>query len=337
MTKFLIIRFSSIGDIILTTPVVRCIKQQVPDAEVHYLTKSSFAFLLKNNPYIDQIHILKESLFDTLIKLKAEGFDNIIDLHNNLRTLICKSVLGIDAFTFDKLNFEKTVLTKSGINILPQLHIVDRYLQTVESFGVKSDGKGLEYFFDEAELDQFKRSEFYNLTNQTYVAVAIGAQHATKRMPAEKLIELCNKIDAPILLLGGKDDKETGDIILKGCKGKIHNLCGSLSFDASAYVIQNAAHVITHDTGLMHVAAAFNKPMQVIWGNTVPELGMYPYYSNTSTLLAANHEVKLKCRPCSKIGYNSCPKGHFNCMMLQNTDVIANNIFRAMGRPEGAP
>ena len=124
MTKFLILRFSSIGDIVLTTPVIRCLKQQYPDAEVHYATKKSYQSLLENNPYVDKVFVLEKSLNYLLKQLKSERYDYIIDLHNNLRTTILKLRLGVKSFSFDKLNFQKWILVKFKKNIIDRKSVV---------------------------------------------------------------------------------------------------------------------------------------------------------------------------------------------------------------------
>jgi heptosyltransferase-2 len=314
-TKFLILRFSSIGDIVLTTPVVRCLKQQYPKAEIHYLTKPAFENILVNNPYITKVHMLDKPLLKKTIELKHLGFDYIIDLHNNLRTRIIKSVLDIPAFSFDKLNAEKAQLVNCKLDTLPQVHVVDRYLDTVKSFDVSNDGKGLDYFIPD---DVTLSGEVKQLTSKPYIAVAIGAQHSTKRLPIQKLIDVCKNINSNIILLGGKEDEQTGEEIAKQSGSYVVNLSGKLSLHQSALVVKLAQKVITHDTGLMHIAAAFKKPIISIWGNTVPEFGMTPYYGNYNINQQLFEVRNLSCRPCSKIGFNACPKTHFNCMHLQD-------------------
>src|SRR5471030_1444540 len=145
--KFLIIRFSSIGDIVLTTPVIRCIKQQVSGATVHFLTKKNFRGIVESNPYVDKVMILNESWELLMHELEIEEYDCIIDLHHNLRTFKVKRGLkGVKSFSFDKLNISKWLLTALKIDRLPKVHIVDRYLDTVKELGVVNDGKGLDYF-----------------------------------------------------------------------------------------------------------------------------------------------------------------------------------------------
>src|SRR5690242_18820619 len=134
MPKFLILRFSSIGDTVLTSPVVRCLKQQVPDAEVHYATKKNFAAVIEHNPFIDKKFYLEENLSGLISELKKEKYDYIIDLHNNLRTLQIKIQLGVKSYAFHKLNFQKWLMVNFKINRLPSVHIVDRYMETVKPF-----------------------------------------------------------------------------------------------------------------------------------------------------------------------------------------------------------
>jgi ADP-heptose:LPS heptosyltransferase len=312
--KFLIIRFSSIGDIVLTTPVIRCLYKQLPDAEIHFLTKKEYKGIVTSNPYINKVMVLEDSFDEMLSSIEKENYDYIIDLHHNLRTLrIKKHLKKAKAFSFNKLNIEKFIYTNLKINMLPKKHIVDRNLETLQSFGIKDDGMGLDYFIP--ERDKVKKDDIPTSHQLGYIAIVIGAALATKKMPQQKLIDLCAVIHHPIILLGGMEDYEEGKAIARQDEIKIYNACGKFSLNESADLVSMAKLVITHDTGLMHIAAAFQKPIISIWGNTVPDFGMYPYYGKKSTQHFDVVEVeKLWCRPCSKIGYDKCPKGHFKCM-----------------------
>ena len=320
--KILILRFSSIGDIVLTTPVVRVLKAQL-DAEVHYATKEQYASILESNFYVDRVHMLGSSLNTFIRQLKTERFDYVIDLHHNLRTLLIKRRLGVKSYSFNKLNTEKWLMVQLKINQLPNVHIVDRYLETVQPLGVKNDALGLDYFIP--EKDEVERSWLPQTHQQEYVAYAIGAQHNTKKLPVDRMIELCDRINKPIILLGDKHDQATGeeiahfftatladqDTLLElNKKTVIYNACGKFNLNQSASILRQAEYVFTHDTGLMHIAAAFKKTIFSIWGNTIPAFGMYPYRTKF-TILENN---RLSCRPCSKIGYARCPRGHFKCM-----------------------
>jgi ADP-heptose:LPS heptosyltransferase len=325
--KFLIVRFSSIGDIVLTSPVVRCVKQQVKDAEVHFLTKKSFAAVVEHNPFIDKKIYLDEDLDSLITELKKEKYDFIIDLHHNLRTLKIKRALGVKSFAFNKLNIEKWLIVNLKINNLPAMHIVDRYMETVKSFGVVNDGKGLDYFITQQDGKAIEKlpQEF----QPGYIAFVIGAKHNTKKLPVEKIVSIIKKINRPVLLMGGKEDFEMAEQIISAVQSKtVCNACGKFSLNESAALVKHAEKVITHDTGLMHIAAAFKKEIISVWGNTIPEFGMYPYYGDFETR-NSKFEIKgLSCRPCSKIGFDKCPRGHFKCMMLHDENGISSEANR---------
>ena len=327
--KFLIIRFSSIGDIVLTTPVIRCLKKQVVTAEVHYLTKASFRPVLAGNPYIDKIHLLQDDWDGLMEELRREDYDYVIDLHHNVRTLKVKKALGKVAFSFDKLNVPKWLYTNFKWNRMPDVHIVERYMDTLRSFGVRNDGQGLDYFIPAA--DELKPNDIPTAHQAGYIGVVIGAALATKQLPLHKLKELCTILQHPLILLGGPEDAAMGEQLAAIDPIRIYNACGKFNLNESAGLVRQAKLIVTHDTGLMHIAAAFKRPIISVWGNTVPEFGMYPYYG--ANFLSNYQPVRkgpisldrpfdvveirpLYCRPCSKIGYKKCPKGHFICLVL---------------------
>jgi ADP-heptose:LPS heptosyltransferase len=319
MKKILIIRFSSIGDIVLTTPVIRCVKQQVDEAEVHFATKKAFSSLLKSNPYVGKVHVFEDDLNKLIAELKAENFDFVIDLHNNLRSRRVTSALGKPVSRFHKLNVEKWLMVNLKVNQLPERHIVDRYLSTAKELGVQNDGEGLDFFIPKAE-EVAKESLPLNFQNG-YIALVIGAKFGTKKLPVEKLKVLVKLIEKPIVIIGGPEDKLEGEKLAALHPETVFNACGEFSLSGSASLIRQASSVITHDTGMMHIAAAFNKPIFSIWGNTIPEFGMHPYLPHSSSKF---FQVDgLSCRPCSKIGYSKCPKSHFNCMNQIDLKAIA--------------
>lgn len=327
MKKILLIRFSSIGDIVLTTPVVRCLKKQL-GAEIHYLTKQSFAAVLTANPYLDKVWTFQREVTEVLPQLRAEGFDVIIDLHHNLRSLRVRLALWkVRAHAFHKINFAKWLMVRWKINRLPDRHIVDRYMDTVRALGVENDGVGLDYFIPaEAEIDAqaFLRERLpAELAAMSYIAFVTGAAHATKRLPESKIIAICQRLQQPVVLLGGPDEADSGDRIAQASGTHVVNACGALKLNQSASMLRQAAKVISHDTGLMHIAAALHKDIVSIWGNTIPAFGMYPYYPADMQRNTSVEVQGLSCRPCSKIGFQACPKGHFRCMMeIEEGEVV---------------
>ncbi|MFM7668541.1 MAG: glycosyltransferase family 9 protein [Bacteroidota bacterium] len=327
--KILVVRFSSIGDIVLTSSVVRCLKNQVQNAQIHMLTKEQFTPLYDANPNVDKTFGLSDNWELLLSELKAENYDCIIDLHNNLRTKRLKLALGKPSYSFPKRNIKKYLLTKFKWNLLSEKeHVVHRYFKPAEKIGVKNDQLPNDFFI--AEKNEIELTNT-SLVSKKYLALAIGTQFATKKLPVEKLLAICNRIQFPIVLLGDKKDALVADeLISKSVNKALVSFCGELNIQQSASVLKQAKVVLTHDTGLMHIAACFSAPIVTIWGNTTPILGMSAY-TPTQLNQAVNVEVEdLSCRPCSKIGYATCPKNHFNCMNLQDVEKISKMISEKM-------
>lgn len=320
MVKFLILRFSSIGDIVLTTPVIRGLKQQVEGAEVHFITKPQFKGVVSENRHIDKLLVLKDDLKDTIEEIQNEDYDYIIDLHNNIRTSIIKRKTGIVAFSFDKLNFKKWLLVNLKINKMPDVHIVDRYRDAVKVFDIQDDGQGLDYFIP--ENDEVIPKEMHAAFEGQYMVVVVGANHFTKQIPAQKIIAIANNTGIPVCLVGGKDVEKQAVDIENALKVPFLNTVGKIGINQSASLIKQCHVVLTPDTGMMHIASAFKKNIISLWGNTVPELGMYAYRSGEKSKIFEVND--LRCRPCSKIGYAKCPKGHFKCMNdINNSELVS--------------
>ena len=319
--KFLVIRFSSIGDIVLATPAIRCLKLQVPDAEVHFLTKKSFKAVTEANPYIDHFHYFDNNLSDIISTIKQEKFDYVIDLHKNLRTLRIRLRLlaSVKWLSYQKLSLQKFLLTKFHIDIISKEHISQRCINTLKTLGVTDDGNGLDYFIpakDKITLEQLPKTH-----QNGYVAIVIGGSYYTKKLPTEKLIELCRGLNQKVILLGGREDEDEGELIAATDQSKIYNACGKYNINQSADIARQADYVISHDTGLQYIACAFQKTVLAVWGGTSPKLAVEPYYGTAHKSKHINFIVPgLSCQPCSNYGTRTCPKKHFNCMRLQNLE-----------------
>ena len=263
------------------------------------------------NPYVDKIHLFSDSLSDTIQKLQAENFDYIIDLHNNLRSLRVKLLLKAKSYSFNKLNIRKLLYTRLKLNAMPDVHIVDRNLETLRAFNIINDGKGLDHFI--SEEDEFPVSELPENFRNGYVALVLAGTYATKRLPAEKYRKLISGTQFPYVLLGGKGERPVAAQILGWNTGNVLDFTGNLRINQSASLVKNAKLVVSNDTGLMHIASAYHKKILSVWGNTSPQLGMYPYLPGEGSEIL--EVLGLPCRPCSKLGYHQCPKKHFRCMM----------------------
>lgn len=324
--KVLVVRFSSIGDIVLTTPIIRCLKQQIPNAQVHYLTKSGFRPVVEHNSYIDKRYYLEDDIRMVIEELKKEKYDYIIDLHKNIRSLKVKKALGCISYSFPKLNVKKWLLVNLKLNLMPDKSIVERYFEAVKALDVKNDGEGLDYFI--AREDEVTNKDIPMSHWAGYVACVIGGSYNTKKYPVEKWKEFCRLSEYPVILLGGPGDAAEGDAIAAVDGVKIYNACGKFNLNESACLVKFARVVVSNDTGLMHIAAAFNKPLVSLWGNTTPQMGMFPYYGynnlkeNIAKKSVILEKANLSCRPCSKLGYEKCPKKHFKCMQdIENEQI----------------
>lgn len=326
--KILVIRFSSIGDIVLASPVFRCLKQQVPGVEVHFLTKLSMKAVTEANPYIDQFHYFNNNLNELVPKLMSQQFDLIIDLHKNFRSWLIQFQLKVPVYAYHKLSRQKWLLTRFGINQMPDRHITLRSLDTLAPLGVVNDEQGLDYFIPEGKGIQI--ADIPASHQFGFIAIVIGASYATKKLPIPKLQQLCTQIQYPIILIGGKEDHVEGQAIASIDPIRVYNACGKFSLHESADLVKHAKLVISHDTGLQYIACAFNKKVLAIWGGTSPKLAVEPYYGSKQLASHKNQVAyhnfivpNLSCQPCSNYGKKKCPKGHFNCMQLQDTASIA--------------
>jgi len=323
--RLLFIRFSSIGDIVLTTPAIRCAKQQIPGVEIHFLTKLSMKDVSIANTHIDHFHYLDKDINDILPALKNIAFDAVIDLHNNQRTWRIKQALGAPSFAYRKLSIQKIILTTFGINLLKKEHVTKRYLDTLKSFGVRDDGKGLDYFLPNHVKQVTNDLPAHFKTG--YIGWVIGASYFNKKLPLEKLFELAELVKKPMVLIGGPEDAAEAALLCKAFPDRLFNACGQYSINESAYFVQHANYIISHDTGFLHIACAFNKPTVTVWGATTPVLQFEGLYAANSTTPRFNSIVPdLKCQPCSKQGSDHCPKGHFACMRQQNLREIADLV-----------
>jgi ADP-heptose:LPS heptosyltransferase len=317
--KILIIRFSSIGDIVLCSPIVRCIKQKFPLAELCFLTKEMYKDLVIYNPNLTTIIGLKESINETITQLKLAQFDLVIDLHNNIRSRFICANLGVESIHYQKGNLHKFALILFKKSPYNTLHVVDRYFESVEELGVQNDGNGLDFYID-LNIEQKLIPKINALNN--YAVLVLGANYYTKRIPLKKVEEIIERIGIPLILIGGLSEMDLAQQ-LSHKYVNISNQVGKTNLLESAIYIKHANFIITPDTGMMHIAAAFKKKIYVVWGSTTPEFGFWPYYgknyeNKTTHLLVSN----ISCNPCSRMGSETCPKGHFKCMNNQDFNAM---------------
>lgn len=317
MKEILVIRFSSIGDIVLCTPVFRLLKKKYPQANITFLTKQKFAKLLQGNPYIDQIACWDNQEDRNALTLKS--FDAVVDLHSNLRSLIVKlRFWQVPSVAVKKRNFYKFLFTLTKWKRFSVNSIVSRSIEILQPFGIEYDNQGLDFKASDAEN--------LGLIDGNYAVVVLGGTYATKRIPENKLEEFFAKLQKiKVVLIGGTEEAELGMRLADKFPSNVMSMCGKLGINESASVIQSSKVVISSDTGMAHIAAALGKPIGLIWGNTSKEYGMSPVMKQGIEL--KDFEVEgLGCWPCSKLGYTECPKGHFSCMQGQKMDEVGKFV-----------
>lgn len=325
LKKILVIRFSSIGDIILCSPVFRCLKTQL-GAEIHWLTKSKFAFINEHNPYIDKIIRYEDKYKDTMKSLRRENYDLIVDLHKNLRSIRFCNALRKPVIRYDKLNVEKWILVQFRKDLIKEpRHIVDRYFESLAKIGLRNDGKGLDYFIAAGTINP--------LPQEPYIAYGTGGTYYTKKMPPDQIIRHFSELPHPLVLLGGPTEEEAARQVKQALGDRCINMVGRCDLHTTALIIREAEWVISHDTATMHIAAAFQKNILSLWGATSPQFGMAPYLAeevNSKSVIL--EKPNLSCHPCSKLGGNKCPKGHFKCMTALDEDFVREKIREVQSR-----
>ena len=304
--KILVIRLSAIGDIVLTTPVIRALSQQL-NAQIDFLTKQQYVTLLAKNPYINNIFSLEQNI-NFLQKFK---YDYVVDLQNNLRSWKIRAKIKARSFVFNKESLKRYLLIYLGIDLLKN-HVVDRYFAAVAKLNVVNDNHGLDFYVSPSGILDFNSS-------QNYITWCVGGSHYPKKLSATQIAQVVSRLQLPVVLLGGKNDLEIAEYIINNTDSNfVHNFCGKLSIQESAYLIKKSKLLLTNDTGMMHIASALKMPIISFWGCTKPSLGFTPYKADSSSVQIISKRSKT---PCSKHGKH-CKFGQNGCIEEIDTEEI---------------
>lgn len=321
INKILVVRLSSLGDILLTTPLLRALKNCNPNLQIDFLLRQEYKDLLKLNTNLHELFLFTRNDFENLNlvnKLKEKRYDLVIDLQNNLRSRSVISKLKGEKVKFDKKSFQKILLVKTKINLLKDAPpIPARYASVIE--GLQLDNAGLDLFTDKVPTAAIK-------SKQNLIGICPGARHLTKRWPVEYYIQLGKLLiqnNFNVVLFGGKIDSDI-------CKKIKIEIPEALNLQNNDDILQTAADmkfcsaVVCNDSGLMHTASAVGVKVLTIFGSSVKEFGFVPY--NCKSLLLENNS--LSCRPCSHIGRESCPEKHFSCMKELKPEFVFNELIK---------
>lgn len=336
--KILIIRLSSMGDVILASHLVRNLKEQFPLSAIDILTSDQYSEIYENNPYLTKVikYDKTKNNFEQKLQKKeifqaqdSNKYDLVIDLQRNFRSK--KIYSGESSYVLkvhkNRINKLSMVYFKKFFSGKPR-HITEIYMDTVKKLGIVDDGKGLEIWLpEEKESKSYPPENFENeiLKQRNKIAIAPGAFHTTKRWLPHRFSRLAEilkeKYNVEIVLIGGPKDNEICNSIISECKIKNLDYSCSASIYESARQIDSCRLVITNDTGVMHISAARKVPVVAIFGSTAPEFGFTPFRINHEIV-----QIELGCRPCTHYGKDKCPKGHFKCMNL----IEVNDVLKAV-------
>jgi lipopolysaccharide heptosyltransferase II len=331
--KILVVRLSSIGDIILTTPLLRSLKNKFPQAYITYLIKKQFAELLADSPYIDDLITFdKRDGFGGLKRIKSylatQRFDIYIDIHKNWRSRYLG--FGMHAKknrTYSKYIFKRTLLICFKINLYKRIiPVYERYFEAVSDFGIQYDGLGTQISVPDNKSEKVK--EILTATgysfNDPLVIICPSATYTNKRWKKDGFIETAQYLiqhqSAYIVILGGREDMYICSQIASAIGKRAVSMAGMLSLSESAALLKFGFLIIANDSGLLHLAQSQKRPVIGIYGPTTRELGYYPIEGNSTVI-----EAKVGCRPCTHNGLNRCPRKHFRCM----NDITSERVIQA--------
>jgi heptosyltransferase-2 len=340
--RILVIRFSSLGDVILTSPFLRILRQKFPEAQIDFCTKTEYAEILKYNPNITNIIEADNDLNFGKLKIlrksrKENRYDLVIDLHNNLKTFYLKIFFRLHSkvLVFRKYSIRKFLLVKFKINLLkhfPPIYL--RYINTLKKVtGLNgNDLKTLPEIFtgDNAKnklITILRENGVTDISN--IICIVPGSKHFTKTYPPEyfaELIKLMHNDRIKFILAGTKTDKTLIDEIISKSQGNVYDFSDRLNLLELAELMRISRLVISGDTGPMHIAEALNVPLIAVMGSSVREFGFYP--ASERSIVIEN--TGLSCRPCSHIGKEKCPKGHFKCMLEIKPEMVYNRINKSL-------
>lgn len=326
MLRILCVRFSSIGDILLTTPLVRALKRRHPDAELLFVTKRSMAPLVADNPHLTQVLALEpgEPITDFARRVRALGPTHGLDLHGSLRSAALRLLVRCRWSDYSKRKLARTTLIATKIDLYGNhIAVAERYFEAARHLDVHPDGGPPEFFLSTAARERAGRwLAQRGLDAKPFAALAPGAAHATKRWPLahwQALAERLQRAGYGLLAVGGPEDRD-----LAGQLGStVASAAGECTLQETGACLARAAVLVSGDTGVMHMATGVGTPVVALFGPTVEAFGFFPYTQRAVVL-----ERDLSCRPCSAMGTERCPLGHHRCL----DDVLPDQVAAAVAR-----
>lgn len=329
--NILAVRFSSIGDILLTTPLLRAIRHAHPGAPITLLTKREFVPLLSHNPNVSRVIGLApgQSLLGLATDLRGDGYTHLLDLHDNLRSRALRLLVPGRWRSYPKHRLARALLIHGKRNrYRDRRPIPERYFSAARDLGVAPDGRPPEFFIGAEAREQVSGwlASVGLQSESNIVAMAPGAAHATKRWPLEHWRTLVDKAvrgGSAVVIVGGPDDMALGATLADRGQTRVASAAGVFGLQATGALLERARALVSGDTGVMHMATGVGTPVVALFGPTVEAFGFFPYASQSRVL-----ELPLPCRPCTSQGGPRCPLGHHRCLV----DIEPGIAFEALGR-----
>jgi len=324
--RILCVRFSSIGDILLTTPLVRALKRRHPDAELFFVTKRAMAPLVADNPHLSKVVTLEpgESITDLARRVRALAPTHGLDLHGSLRSAALRLLVRCRWSGYSKRKLARTALIATKIDLYGKhVPVPERYFEAARAFDVRPDGEPPEFLLSAAARERAVRwLAERGLDARPFAALAPGAAHATKRWPIkhwQALAERLQRAGYGLVGVGGSEDRE----LARQIGPAVVNAAGEFTLQETGACLARAAVLVSGDTGVMHMATGVGTPVVALFGPTVEAFGFFPYTTRAVVL-----ERDLSCRPCSATGTERCPLGHHRCL----EDLLPDQVAAAVAR-----
>jgi heptosyltransferase-2 len=324
--RIVLVRFSSIGDILLTTPLIRALRTHHPDAWISYVTKVAFAPLLHANPRLNEIVAVdpRTPLADLGRRLRAARFTHRLDLHRSLRSRMLRLLVPGRWQSYPKHRLARTTLIKTKKNVYRDRRpVAERYFDAARELGVQPDGGPLEFFIGRAALEGAHRflADQRVGADRALIAVVPGAQHATKRWPVRHWQHLVTRLTTggmDVVVVGGRAEQSLCEEVAAAGGERAANAAGRFDLAGSAALLKIARCAVAGDTGPMHLATAVGTPVVALYGPTVEPFGFFPYRARATVL-----QRDLECRPCSSMGGPVCPLKHHRCLVEIEPEEVA--------------
>ena len=321
MLSILLVRFSSIGDVLLTTPLLRALRRRHPGARLVFVTKRAMAPLVADNPHLSDVVTLEpsEPVRHLAARLAALGPTHGLDLHGSLRSRALRLLVRCRWAGYRKRKLARAALIATKLDIYGRhVPVPERYFAAARHLDVQPDGDPPEFALGapaRARVAQWLAAR--GAADAPLVALAPGAAHATKRWPLAHWEQLAARLRATgmtAVVLGGPDDRGLGGELA----GQAVTAAGEFSLQETGALLARARVLVSNDTGVMHMATGVGTPVVALFGPTVEQFGFFPYSARATVLQRA-----LDCRPCSAMGSARCPMGHHRCLVdISPADVM---------------